>query len=1221
MFKWIVCAREPIHLEELREAVAFTLEDLAYDSEKLPTDLNRLIRACGNLVVADEETQVIQLAHHTVQQYLLQQDGSPFQFTIRDANVMAGEFCVAYLSFADFESQVTRYAENKNTDMFALGKIASRGPLLQSDHPGQKIVRVLNTLRGPRSNGLEIGMTLYVPPQKTVWQPTNFTFLSYIVSHWLWHTIFFSIGDDANDGQETRRDMLFKSLILRKQLLFDFRPWGDFNRDVREISSISLVGWALMANHRYLIQMASSDIALPSPVNLWQATSTKYSWEATSAKYSPREVYRNSWEPTATSGLINPYHLNIMDLDYDPSNTSNSPGLVWLFSRLSWACRKGHLDVVKEFRVRYFANAKDAYSSLLDHFDCIIKYLLVAAAACGELQVVKYLWDQTIVPYRAFSVVSDLTKGFALVAIEHAAISGHFLVVDYLAVQGARPGRPGGIFTVPGLFQQFFDQAICENNSGTMKSLLFLRTLIAKSNMGDLYPELTAIDRKLSNTLIEAITNGRTKVVRLMLKLGTDPNGPNQAGSTPLIEAIRHSRDSIVSMLLEYDCSLGNTSAGMPLTVAACVGNLSAVRELILHGAEMFGEPSESENLMAMAYTDNSFTDPGGSGHQASRSRVYLSPTPLYMACYHGNLDIVKLLLHYGAASNFPSPATIIRMTQRVASSAILDYELDCYLNEILTDSFSNRESVVIDTVNWELPITVAMARGNEDIINILLSSGALRPEEFDCLYGSCLGWLDSQLENLANHVIHSLVSGPLLPKNETSEAHITEKTGGIRTRMMEMGMPTATANRIHSLAELQSATAVTTASEQQILKLQQERNRRRVEYVVQKSNTSLDSKAACLIEAARNYRVDRDDLLIEALVHDGASLTIHDKNGTCVPYNEFVDAARWGNLTLRHALLELGVAAAVSFVDGTPNGRNPCGHEELERRYSSLEQIVRSTALRIYHYPRTINKIHSYCEILTFGVYNNDMSFTQRLYENLMFPSPKFPPWAELCAVVDHGESKLVELLCRLGGNVHSRDYNGATPLMVAAERGVKDVIEVLLDLGANPTHVDHAGENALYKAAIGNKRDAITSLIRAKNALPNSRLDAELALDALDTALALCVSNGKPDAWRNLATAFRYRDPIFSETVTPLYDQARGLHLLRGPCHHVQGLFELSAVQDENKVPFQMVSPVEDVEEPKGSRGLSKAAAALLEAGTCGDALLGFIHEFESLDAFFYT
>jgi hypothetical protein len=90
---------------------------------------------------------------------------------------------------------------------------------------------------------------------------------------------------------------------------------------------------------------------------------------------------------------------------------------------------------------------------------------------------------------------------------------------------------------------------------------------------------------------------------------------------------------------------------------------------------------------------------------------------------------------------------------------------------------------------------------------------------------------------------------------------------------------------------------------------------------VVQKSkllsNTGLDLKAACLVEAARNYRDDRDDLLIEALVLDGAGLTIRDKNGTFVPYGELVDAARWGNLTLRHALVELGVAAAVSFVDG----------------------------------------------------------------------------------------------------------------------------------------------------------------------------------------------------------------------------------------------------------------------------------------------------------------
>jgi hypothetical protein len=66
----------------------------------------------------------------------------------------------------------------------------------------------------------------------------------------------------------------------------------------------------------------------------------------------------------------------------------------------------------------------------------MIDCLLVAAAACGELQVVKYLSGQVNFISRVFSVVSDLTRGLALSAIEHAAISGYIHVVSYLADQG-----------------------------------------------------------------------------------------------------------------------------------------------------------------------------------------------------------------------------------------------------------------------------------------------------------------------------------------------------------------------------------------------------------------------------------------------------------------------------------------------------------------------------------------------------------------------------------------------------------------------------------------------------------------------------------------------------------------------------------------------------------------------------------------------------------------
>lgn len=117
MFKWILCARQPLHVDELCEGIAFTLADEQWDPDKIPTNFNRLVQACSNLVVVDADTQTVQLAHFTVQQYLLQPEETRFHFTLQEANMMAGECCIAYLNFSDFETQVTRYKANANTDM------------------------------------------------------------------------------------------------------------------------------------------------------------------------------------------------------------------------------------------------------------------------------------------------------------------------------------------------------------------------------------------------------------------------------------------------------------------------------------------------------------------------------------------------------------------------------------------------------------------------------------------------------------------------------------------------------------------------------------------------------------------------------------------------------------------------------------------------------------------------------------------------------------------------------------------------------------------------------------------------------------------------------------------------------------------------------------------------------------------------------------------------
>lgn len=58
-------------MDELCEGIAFDIDDVRWDINKIPTDLVRLVRACSHLVLIDDETKVVQFAHCTVQQYNL----------------------------------------------------------------------------------------------------------------------------------------------------------------------------------------------------------------------------------------------------------------------------------------------------------------------------------------------------------------------------------------------------------------------------------------------------------------------------------------------------------------------------------------------------------------------------------------------------------------------------------------------------------------------------------------------------------------------------------------------------------------------------------------------------------------------------------------------------------------------------------------------------------------------------------------------------------------------------------------------------------------------------------------------------------------------------------------------------------------------------------------------------------------------------------------------
>jgi hypothetical protein len=259
MFTWIICARRPLEVTELREAIAFTIEDDHFDHNKIPNDLNRLARACGNLIVIDDDEQSVQIAHYTVEQYLLEGRSQPalFSFTKEDANFEVGKVCVAYLSFSDFESQLTEYNKNGTSNMSALEKVVRTQPMLPPNSHAVKLVKALKTLRRSQDSPTNIDFDRHISTYKrrmpiaTVEE--KYALLSYVAEYWLHHTITFTKAMEAT-MQSPHHLHLFNNLALHRKFPFDIRPWDGISLRREGFPFVIQIGWAISANHLPLLK-------------------------------------------------------------------------------------------------------------------------------------------------------------------------------------------------------------------------------------------------------------------------------------------------------------------------------------------------------------------------------------------------------------------------------------------------------------------------------------------------------------------------------------------------------------------------------------------------------------------------------------------------------------------------------------------------------------------------------------------------------------------------------------------------------------------------------------------------------------------------------------------------------------------------------------------------------------------------------------------------------
>ena len=280
MFKWATVAKRPLHIEEFKEAVAFDPSDKGWNEDKIPYE-DRMFESCRGLIIKDAEDQTVRFAHHTVLQYLttglLTTVGSFFRISTTDAENFAGQICVGYLSFSDFETQLI----TAPLDLGCQGVLQSGGPLKIPDVLGIKAsialpYRLLQEKSSSRAPQMDYSKHLNsrfqakrIPP---VAPNDKYRLLQYVIDYWETHVRSF-----PTSGAELYSPLA--RLVFQKTLAFEFRPWGPnqhhgphacvgcrnptFNdRDATDLSSVSMLHYAAKVGNMPLLLLMRDPLGL-----------------------------------------------------------------------------------------------------------------------------------------------------------------------------------------------------------------------------------------------------------------------------------------------------------------------------------------------------------------------------------------------------------------------------------------------------------------------------------------------------------------------------------------------------------------------------------------------------------------------------------------------------------------------------------------------------------------------------------------------------------------------------------------------------------------------------------------------------------------------------------------------------------------------------------------------------------------------------------------------
>ena len=690
---WIAAAKRPLQIEELQEAVAFDKNDDFWDSDRVP-DSRIIKRSCRNLIVFHDDGSV-RFAHHTVLQFILsksnQTDTNPQHwFDLRSANWLITGTCIAYLSFSDFETQLTlRPPEIKPRDAGILnnGAMAQFSETLGLGALGSALFNIPYLLRGgtPNVKGSEIDHTfLKKPPKREALAPAlaeKYRLLTYIVNHWEDHTRCI-LGDHNEEGEwvpermltrDSRLLLLFKNLVMKKVLTFNFRSWGA-NTGPDKLPFLSLFRWSVRNNHSAFLQL------LHDP-SRGEKLHTYVQHEVGNGAHLLIEACSRGHE----SALL----ILLPILNFCATDTRDS-------QLLKHAALHGNFLVVRGLIPR----EKWHYS--YDYLD-----VFYAAAEGGHVAILLFLFDNCHVD------VNEKINREGDTALSLAAMKGHISGVRCLISMGADVNLPG-----PGLNALHI--------AAMNKDFDMIRTIVdagASLDTTDYYRGEDDV-RQRRVALHYTSAQGHGQATKLLLDRGASTDIKDFWGSTSLHMAAKFGDPITITHLLKAHASFDvqDQSGKTALLVAAQCGHHSVVEILIEAGSRLqtkdYGH--NTALLLAIKARHHLVVEvllKAGASCEAPDS---LGCSPLHIAAEERDLPILGALINAQAHVNMVD--SVGKTPLLIAVESGDEQIVDALLRAGASTNIRNREGV--------LPLDLAISKNYSAIIRMLRQYGAYSVKE-----------------------------------------------------------------------------------------------------------------------------------------------------------------------------------------------------------------------------------------------------------------------------------------------------------------------------------------------------------------------------------------------------------------------------------------------------------------------------------------------------------